>query len=277
MSADRKYFTDSSHWIALLIAFFLFFTWELATSYNSKMLFFISCPTQIFIALKNMLFSENLLIDIAITAIEAIAGTAIGTMLGSAVGLALWLSKRVAHIASPFVVVAANYPVFALAPVAIVWLGIGIKMKIFLGAFATFFISLDLTHHGAKVAQENYGNVFDGFRASYWDTYRKIIVPGAIDSVFSSMRVSVGLGILGAFIGEFIASDRGLGRVILRASGLYQVDRVFAASFCLVALAALLNKVALRLEENKLFIARWVGIPRRLRVRSKELVDNILL
>ena len=70
------------------------------------------------------------------------------------------------------------------------------------------------------------------------------------------MRANVGLGILGAFIGEFIASERGLGHAIIRASGLYQIDRVFAASICIIALAALFDRLVRGLKDEKLLIAR---------------------
>jgi NitT/TauT family transport system permease protein len=212
--------------------------------------------------------------DVGVTAGEALFGTTAGTVFGSAVGLALWLSRRATRIAAPFVVVAANFPVFALAPAAIVWLGIGMGMKIFLAAFATFFVSLNLAHQGARLAQERFGGVFDGFRASRWDTYKKVIVPGALDAVFSSMRVNVGLGLLGAFIGEFIASEQGLGHAIIRASGLYQIDRVLAASLCIIALAALFDWLAQGVQQEKLLIARAFGLPSRLRARSRELTTK---
>jgi NitT/TauT family transport system permease protein len=266
---------DRSPWVtAGGIALLLLLAWEFASRGSERVSFFLSRPSQVWDALVAMAISGTLLTDVGVTAGEALLGTGAGTVLGSAVGLALWLSKRATSVAAPFVVVAANFPIFALAPAAIVWLGIGIGMKVFLAAFATFFVSLNLAHQGAKLAQEQFGGVFDGFRASRWDTYRKIIVPGALDAVFNSMRVNVGLGILGAFIGEFIASEQGLGREIIRASGLYQIDRVFAASLCIIALAALFDRLAYGIQQEKLLLARAFGLPRRLRARTRELASR---
>ena len=271
---EAKRTIDLSRWFAAVIAILLLLCWEFVGQGSERIDFLFSRPSQIWTALKAMAISGTLLNDIGVTAGEALLGTTTGTVLGSAVGLALWLSSRIARIAAPFIVVMANFPVFALAPAAIVWLGIGISMKIFLAAFATFFISLNLTFQGAKLAQEQFGGVLDGFRASYWDTYHKIIVPGALDTVFSSMRVNVGLGILGAFIGEFIASEQGLGHEIIRASGLYQIDRVFAASLCIIMLAVLFDQIAYGIQQEKLFIARIFGLPRVLRFRSKKLLKK---
>lgn len=270
--SERARSADRSRWVAGGIAVLLLLLWELAGSASDRVTFLLSRPSQVWNALVETAISGALLDDASVTAGEALLGTAVGTLLGSAVGLALWLSKRATRVAEPFVVVAANFPVFALAPAAIVWLGIGLGLKVFLAAFATFFVSLNLAHQGAKLAQERFGEAFDGFRASPWDTYRKIIVPGALDAVFSSMRVNVGIGILGAFIGEFIASERGLGRAITRASGLYQIDRVFAASLGIIAMAALFDRLAYGIQQEKLFIARLFGVPWRLRARSRDLV-----
>lgn len=258
----------------IAISIVLLVAWEAAGRSNVGFSFLFSRPTQVAEALWKMALGGTLLTDMGVTAVEALVGTAAGTVLGSALGLALWLSKRAARISAPFITVAANFPIFALAPAAIVWLGIGMGMKVFLAAFATFFVSLQLAHRGAETAVRSFGGVFDGFRASRRDTYIKIVVPGALDSVFSSMRVNVGLGILGAFIGEFLASESGLGHTIVRASGLYQIDRVLAASFCIVVMAWLFDLVALGIQSERLAIARLFGVPRVLRERSDEVIDE---
>jgi NitT/TauT family transport system permease protein len=275
MSAPRgKRVLASSSFMAVGLLLIVLLFWELLSRANGRVAFLFSRPSQVWDALILMTISGSLPRDVGVTAAETLFGTAAGTVLGSAVGLALWLSKRAARVAAPFVVIAANFPVFALAPAAIIWLGIGMGMKVFLASFATFFISLSLAHRGAKVAHDRFGGVFDGFRASRWDTYRKIIVPGALDAVFSAMRVNVGLGILGAFIGEFIASDSGLGRAIIRASGLYQIDHVLAASICIIALAALFDLLAYSIQQEKLYLARVFGLPRQLRGRTSELATR---
>lgn len=263
-----------AHLAAGAICGLLLMAWELASRCSVDIAFFLSRPTQVWHALVEMATYGNLVGDIGITAGEALLGTGAGTVLGSAVGLALWLSRRAARVAAPFIVVLANFPIFALAPAAIVWLGIGVGMKVFLAAFSTFFVSLNLAHQGAKLAQEQFGGVFDGFRATRWDTYRKVVVPGALGAVFSSMRINVGLGLLGAFIGEFIASERGLGHAIIRASSLYQIDRVFAAVLCIVVLAALFDRLAYGVQQENLFLARRFGLPQKLHARTRELISR---
>jgi NitT/TauT family transport system permease protein len=253
---------------ALALLLLALAAWEVAGRRNAHFEFLLSRPTEILVALVAMARSGTLTDDIAATTYETLVGTTLGTVLGSALGLGLWLSRRAARLAAPFVAIASNFPVFALAPAAIVWLGIGLGMKIFLAAFATFFVSLRLAHSGAQSAHDTFSGVFDGFRASRWDTYTKIIIPGALDSVFNSMRVNVGLGLLGAFIGEFIASERGLGHAIIRASGLYQIDRVFAASLCIIVVATVFDLGARAIQARKRLIARLFGLPRSLRRRS---------
>jgi NitT/TauT family transport system permease protein len=265
---------DHTPWLTAGLAILILVAWEVVSRRSEHFAFLFSRPSQVWNALLQMAASGTLLVDLGVATAEALIGTAAGTVFGSVLGLALWLSKRTARVAAPFVVAAANFPIFALAPAAILLLGIGMAMKVFLAAFATFFVSLHLAYRGAKLAVEQFAGVFDGFRATPLDTYTKIIVPGAMDAVFSSMRVNVGLGILGAFIGEFIVSGQGLGRAIIRASGLYQIDRVFAASLCIIALAGLLDYLAWGIQQERQSIARAFGLPRSLRVRSRVLAER---
>jgi NitT/TauT family transport system permease protein len=87
-------------------------------------------------------------------------------------------------------------------------------------------------------------------------------VPASLDSVFSAARLNVGFGLLGAFIGEFISSDRGLGYLILKASGLYNVSRVFAVSLGILLLAILFDSSAAWLERRRSRIMQIISVPR---------------
>ncbi len=272
MSKSDNLADGAGVWLAVTgIGLTVIVCWEIASRVSLRVEFLLSRPTQIAGVLIQMVRREGLVLDIGVTAYEALLGIVLGTVVGSFVGLALWLSPRMSRTAAPFILIAANFPVFALAPAAIVWLGIGLGLKVFLAAFSTCFVSLSLAYRGAMAASRDYNGVFDGFTASRWDNYRKVIVPGALESVLSSMRVNVGLGILGAFIGEFIASNQGLGRVIIRASGLYQIDRVFAASACIIGLAYLFDRMARGIEAEKLVLARAFGVPGLLRTRTQAL------
>ena len=92
----------------------------------------------------------------------------------------------------------------------------------------------------------------------------KVVIPGSLDWMFSSMRLNVGFGLLGAFIGEFIASDKGLGYLILRASALYNVPRALAAAVGIAVLALLLDWGARWIEKHRHVVVQLISVPRLL-------------
>lgn len=238
--------------------------WEILAQTNSRVMFLLSAPSDILRDFGVMCVRGRFLEHFAITGGEALAGLALGTILGSIGGIALWLSHTTARVVKPFVVALGSFPIFALAPLMIVWFGIDLRMKIAMATFATVFVAFTQSYRGARAVDGDLLANLVGMGASRWQMFTKVIVPGALDSVFNSMRINVGLALLGAFIGEFIASDRGLGHLILRAAGLYDMSRALAASLGIIALAVLLDQAAAVIERHRQLLLQVLGVPRQL-------------
>lgn len=185
----------------------------------------------------------------------------LGTLLGCTCGVLLWCSMTVANAARPLVLALASMPIFAIAPLMIVWFGIGFKMKVAMATFATVFVAFNQAYRGARSVEEEYVDILRSMRVSRISLLRKIVIPGSLDWLFSSMRLNVGFGLLGAFMGEFIASEAGLGHLILRAASLYNVPRAMAAALCIVLLAAALDWGAGRVERHRRRIVEVIGVP----------------
>jgi NitT/TauT family transport system permease protein len=151
----------------------------------------------------------------------------------------------------------------------IIWFGIGIEMKIALAALSTLFISFNQAHRGATSVSKEYVEVMTGMDAPRSKTFLKVIIPGSMDWMFSSMRLNVGFGLLGAFIGEFIASDQGLGYLILRASALYNVPRALAAAAGIALLALALDTIGRWVEAHRYVIVQSISVPRLIWRRSE--------
>src|SRR5207244_2386651 len=148
------------------------------------------------------------------------AGLLIGTIIGTTFGLSLWYSDVAARAIRPFVIGLGTVPVFAFAPLMIIWFGIGLGMKVAMATFATVFFAFSQSYFATKEVATEYVDFLSGMGATRRQIMLKAILPGSITWVLGSMRTNVGFSLLGAFIGEFIASDRGLGFLILRASSL---------------------------------------------------------
>lgn len=242
------------YWILSLAVFIIFLiVWQLFAM-SSRFSFFFASPTLVASSIWMNLLNGILLYATFITGIEAICGFIIGIILGTLVGFLLWYSTAAAHVAKPFVVILGAIPAFAFAPVIILWFGIGIPMKIALAALGVFLIALTQAYEGAKsVNQEEY-KLLKLYGASRWQVLQKIIFPSSLDWVLASMKLNVGFAILGAFIGEFISSDVGLGHFMLTAGSLYDIPSVFAGGFFLVFLSLLLNWGVSYIEKNRLKI-----------------------
>ncbi len=194
-----------------------------------------------------------------LTGIEALIGFMIGITLGTLVGFLLWYSARTANIFKPYMIILGTIPVFAFAPLIIIWFGIGISMKIALAAFGTFLIALTQSYEGAKSVDEQEYRLLKLYGATWLQMLKKVIFPSSLSWVLASMKLNVGFAILGAFIGEFISSGVGLGYFMIKSGSLYDIPGVFAGGFFLVLLSLLFNVVVKEVEKNRLKIIEFFG------------------
>lgn len=236
--------------------------WECVGRNSTYWLFLIGSPTAVLRELFDLLVHHHLLGHFVITGSEAIIGLTIGTVVGSTCGLLLWYSDTTARVARPFILALGSIPIFALAPLMIVWFGIGFGMKVALATFSTVFVAFNQGYSGAKLVADDYLDTLKGMKATRKQIFRKVIVPGSIEWVLASMKLNIGFGLLGAFIGEFIASDRGLGHLILRAGGLYNVPRALAAGVGIIVLALGLNALGQTIERKRYTLVQLISMPR---------------
>ena len=236
--------------------------WEGVGRSSKETFFLIGTPLAVWTELIKLLLSEQLVFHFWATSTEAVLGLLIGTVIGSLAGLGLWYSEDVATITRPFIIGLGTLPVFAFAPLMIVWFGVGFKMKVAMVAFCTVFVAFTQAYKGATSVGTDLLDSLRSMNASKYQIFCKVVIPGSLDWVLSSMRLNVGFGLLGALIGEFIASDRGLGYLILRASGLYNIPRALAAAVGITALAILLDAVARYIEKHSHHLVQWLSVPR---------------
>jgi len=248
----------------LFLAMAVLVSWEIASAHSPKLKFVAGSPRDVGRELVHLVARENLLSHMLVTAQEATAGLILGMLIGTTAGLLLWYSEGAALVLRPFILAIGTLPVLAFAPLMIVWFGIGLSMKVAMATLATVFVAFDQAFRGARSVSAIHVDPFIGMRASRRQILRKVIVPGSIVWVFSSMRLNVGFALLGAFIGEFIASDSGLGYLILRAAGLYDIPRALAAACGITVLALLLDRGAAFLEAQRNFIVQTFSVPRLL-------------
>jgi NitT/TauT family transport system permease protein len=234
--------------------------WEIFTMNSTKNTFLFSRPSKIIAKLIDKISNGELIHHFGITAFEAFAGLLLGVLVGSVIGFLLLYFPKVSKISKYYVVALSSIPIFAIAPMMIIWFGTGILMKVAMAFFSTIFIAIFQAYQGGQNVNTRDAEFFKLNSASDKQFFWKLTFPSSIDWLIQSLKLNSGLAVLGAFIGEFIAADSGLGFIIIKASGLYDVSYVLAATICIIILTLIFNFAATLAEKNKLNIIRRMSL-----------------
>ena len=185
-----------------------------------------------------------------VTLLETVLAFAIGTGLGLAGGLWLALSPLAAVIADPYIKGLNSMPRVILAPIFAVWFGLGIASKVALGVSLVFFVVFFNVYQGVKeVSPVVLANV-RMLGATPRQLLRHVYLPSATSWVFSSLHTSVGLAFVGAVVGEYLGSSRGVGYLILQAEGAFDINTVIAGILVLTAFALALDTLVAVVERR---------------------------
>ena len=241
---------SSALWInvfRLLLLAALLLGWQFASG-TVIPTFFVSKPTAIAAQLYAWIADGSLFFHTVITATEAFAGFFLGSALGIGVGLLLGRIQLLAELLDPFIMAFYSLPKIALAPLFILWIGIGMDMKIALTAVIVFFLVFLNTYTGVRNVSRELIAILGLMGASERHVLTKVVIPSAFTWVFAGLRISVPYALIGAIVGELIASNRGLGFLLTSSAGQFDTTGVFAALIAIVILAFILNTFVKVLE-----------------------------
>jgi NitT/TauT family transport system permease protein len=222
------------------ILFSVIALWQVAADRGWIDGFFWSKPSAIYATLITFFTDGDAVIDIGFTFRSTIIGFLIGTAAGSLLGLSFWWSRNYAAVAQPFVICFESLPKLALAPLVILVFGMGLASKVAIATALTLVVSTLTTYAGVKAVDPDQERLFYSLGASRLQVFRKLIVPFCLPWIISVLRVNIGLALTGAIVGEFIASQHGLGRQILYAGQTYDIALVWVAVFVLSTLAVVM-------------------------------------
>jgi NitT/TauT family transport system permease protein len=229
-----------------------FALWEIGVRMGWISAFLVGSPAGIFSFAYKMILSGELLSDTWYTLFEAILGFIIGTIFGSLLGLALWYSVFVARLVEPFIVAINSVPKIALAPIVVLWFGTGLVSKVALSVSLTAIVALIAAYQAAKDADVDLQSLLISMGADKHQVFFKAVVPSTLPSIIATFRINIGFGLVGAVVGEFISSQRGLGHLIYTASSLYDLNTVWVGLFTLMIMGFVLYYVIDIIERTSL-------------------------
>jgi len=189
-----------------------------------------------------------------VTLEETVLAFVIGAALGLAVGLWLGLSPSASALLDPYITAMNAMPRVVLAPIFMVWFGLGIWSKVALGVTLVFFIVFFNVYQGVKEVSPVVLNNTVMLGANRKQLLRFVYLPSATSWVFSSLHTSVGMAFVGAVVGEYLGSASGVGYLIQQAEGAFDINTVFAGILVLTAFALVLDVAVSRAERRLL---RW--------------------
>jgi NitT/TauT family transport system permease protein len=222
--------------------------WEIGAHTGWIDAFFWSCPSAIAQTMAIFFTTGDAWTDISFTFRSTIFGFLLGTTTGSLLGLSFWWSRNYAAIVQPYVICLESIPKLALAPLIILVFGIGLVSKVAVATALTLVVSTLTAYAGVKALDPDGEKLFYSLGATRMQVFRKLVVPFCLPWIISVLRVNIGLALTGAIVGEFIASQHGLGRAILYAGQTYDIALVWVAVLVLSTLAMVMYATVSWLE-----------------------------
>jgi NitT/TauT family transport system permease protein len=216
--------------------------------------FFISSPSAIALKLHVWTMDGTLWRSFSYTFQAMAGGFILGSLVGFAAGFVLGRSSMLARLLDPFITAIYCMPKIALAPLLIMWFGIGLASKVAMAALIVFFLVFLNTFAGVRDVQTVHLQSVRIMGASKWQELRFVVIPSAAAWVLTGLKVSVPYALIGAVVGELISSNRGIGFLIGQASGLFDTAGVFAGLTVLAFTGIALNSGLKLLEQRAL---RW--------------------
>ncbi|MSO45511.1 MAG: ABC transporter permease [Acidobacteria bacterium] len=228
--------------------------WEIGVAGGAIDPFFLSRPSDIAARVAAWIVSGTLWPHLWVTLEEALLGLTIGGVLGIVAGFALARAPLAARVLDPYIAMLNAVPRVVLAPLFLLWFGLGIWSKVALAVTLVFFVMFFNTLQGVRDADRALINNVRMLGASERQLVRHVLIPSALTWILSSLQTSLGFAMVGAVVGEYLGATRGLGYMIAQAEGTFDTTGVFAGMTILSMVVVIISAGVSRVERRLL---RW--------------------
>ena len=229
--------------------------WSLVARLGGYSTYLLPSPGEVWARFLKVAADGTLWYHTSVTVLEIMGGLALGIISATLLGYLLAKSPLIERFVSPYIVASQSVPIVALAPLLIVWFGFGLLSKVLVSALTVFFPVLITTIVGLRSVEEDLMDLMRSLQASRWQIFRYLEVPSALPVLLGGLKVGVTLSVIGAVVGEFAQSDRGLGFLVNLANrGLFDTPLMFVALFVLMTIALILYGAVVLIEA---IVLRW--------------------
>lgn len=211
----------------LVIGLGLLVIWQAVVTISGAPPYILPAPNQVFTAILEKW--PTLVSHAGTTLAEILGGLALGIVFGAMSALTMAFYRPARRWLLPVLVVSQSVPVFALAPILVLWLGYGMASKIAMATLIIYFPVTATFHDGLRRTDTGWLDLAHTMDASHWAILRHVRLPAALPAAASGIRVAAAVAPIGAVVGEWVGSSAGLGYYMLHANARMQIDAMFAA------------------------------------------------
>ena len=222
----------------ILLLIVLIVAWEVGARTGALNAFVFSSPSRMLKTFIDMTSSGTLFVHIGVTLGETLVSFLITMLIGVGVAVLLWCSKILSDILEPYLVMLNSLPKSALAPVLIVWLGNNVRTIIVAAVSVAVFGCIMTLYTGFREIDEDKLKLIRTLGGGKKQIITKVLIPGSVPLIVSSMKVNIGLCLVGVIIGEFLAAQYGLGYLIIYGSQVFKLDLVMMSIVILCIISA---------------------------------------
>lgn len=229
------------------ILVFLIAIWEISARVGLIDSFILSQPSRIMKTYINMA-QNGLIMHIGVTVYETLVGFVLGVITGTILAIILWWSSFIAKVCEPYLVVLNSLPKIALGPVIIIIVGAGTEAIIFMALAISLIVTVLEMLNGFQRTDKEYIKMATTFGATKMQIFTKIVFPYNILTLFNSLKINIGLSLVGVIAGEFLVSKAGLGYLIVYGGQVFQLDLVMASVIILAVVAAIMYEAVVIMQ-----------------------------
>lgn len=228
---------------------FLIIIWEIAAQFEWIDPFIMSSPSRVFKTLVSLNSSNQLWNNVGVTAWETVVGFLFGTILGIAFAVVIWWSNFIFKVSDPYLVVLNALPKVAFGPIIIVWMGAGTKSIIIMALLVSVIIATLNILAGFKNVSPEKILLMKSFGANKIQILTKLVIPANISTIISTLKINVGMSLIGVITGEFLVASKGIGYLIVYGGQVFKLDLVMAGIFLLCVIAILIYGAVSQIEK----------------------------
>ncbi len=253
LKRQKRYFLKVK-FFQIGVVVLLFVLWEFFARFKLIDAFITSSPIRIWNMLISLNYSGELWMNIYYTITETILGFLLGTLIGIVLAVLIWFSDFTYKVTEPYLVILNALPKVALGPVIIVWLGSGMSAIIVMTLLVSVIISVINILVGFKSVDEEKILLMKSFGANKVQILFKLVIPANISVILSTLKINVGMSLIGVITGEFLVSSQGIGYLIVYGGQVFKLDLVMAGILILLVVASFMYLCVSGVE--KLYLKR---------------------